>query len=114
MEKLPVDTYYVNNGRIGEKLEDKDYAQAVTSVEGVYLVTAFGGRTDGPSFLWLWILLIILLIAAIIAVLYLIIRKKGLGPNLFTIIIVGIVTGFFMVCFGVYMLFSGKVFRKKQ
>ena len=51
---------------------------------------------------------------AFVAISYLLIKKFAWGPNVFTFIIIGIVSGVKYVSLGLYNVVTGKVFRKKQ
>jgi len=116
IEKLKKTDYYVTNGIIGDEQPGVEYkvTKDTTFYTGTYHMEVRNSTGKACSLWWLWILLIILLIIAIIAILYLIIIKKALGPNVFTRIIVGIVTAFFMISLGVYSIFTGKAFKTKK
>lgn len=121
VERRELDQKRVTDGVIGDargKVDGKVVRYNTTSdtkfSSAVYSFAVYESQGRVASLLWLWILLIVVLVIAIIALLYLLIVRKGLGPNFFTRIIVAIVSVFFTMCLGVYALFSGEVFRKKN
>lgn len=121
VEKRDAANNRVTNGIIGGSANSDEgkiirYSTTpdTTFPSAVYSFAVYENEGRAVSLLWLWILLAILLVIAVITLLYLLIVRKGLGPNVFTRIIVAIVSVFFTMCLGVYALFSGEVFRKKK
>ena len=105
----------VVNG-IANKNEGKivryNVTEDTTFPSAVYSFAVYENEGPAASPLWL-ILLIVILVIAIFVMLYLIITRRGPGPNLFTRVILAIATAFFTACLGVHALFSGRLFRKK-
>ncbi len=120
VEKISAKDSTINNGLLGGEADKDKAVRYATSPDttfpsAVYSFAVYesAGRVS-TGLIWLWVLLIVLLVVAIIVLLYFIILRKGWGPNLFTRIIVAIVTFLGTICLGVYALFSGLAFKKNK
>ena len=113
VEPVKKPEYYITNGKIGEKQEGVEYDNGTEYYDGIYYMEIGHTTQKKGTLIWLWVLIGAAAVAVFVGTSYLIIVKNGLGPNVFTMIIIGIVTGIRTMSLGAYNLVTGKLFRKK-
>ena len=114
VEKTKKNEYYITDGKIGEKQEGVEYDNGTEYFDGIYYMEVGRTTPNKTSWAWLVVLAVIAALIAFVAISYLLIKKFAWGPNVFTFIIIGIVSGVKYISLGLYNVVTGKVFRKKQ